>query len=516
MNTRFSRLGVVVLLLAVLLVPAIAAAQEPPPAPPEPQWPENEPNDDFFEANDMPLGRIMHGRIDPAGDIDMFNVGVYYIKQVNVEMRLPDNSPLTPVVSLYDGWDNLVAQYECPRSGRCFSYQVNEYSSLYLAVSDGQGAGGLAYEYSILAEAESEVTTDPNEPNDFISEATPYTIGETMTGLMEPQGDIDTFSFHLKANESVVFSGYEFQTLFLNAAGEILDGHFYGYPIYMAPEDGTYYLQIIGGPQAYEFTLRYIQRPIYASFSGAGKLDGVAFKPGDILVYTSLDDTWRMWFRAADYGLKGNLAAFDRHGQSLYLTFAVTQNIPTVGPVAAHDVLSYYPGNPDWGEEPSWTLMFDGSQVGLTTNSERIDALAVGSEWYAGRFYLSTGGKAQLLHGGGQWHIANNDVMAYVGGLENGLMNGSYQALLGGQAAGFGRANVVGLDVSEDGRYLSFDRNLALGGAVFAPGDIALCTPEQEYGHYGCEQVVKIFDASDAGVGGYKIDGIDVGAYQTP
>lgn len=517
MNTHVSRIGVVVLLLALLLVPAIVAAQEPPPAPPEPQWPENEPNDDFAEANYMATDRLMHGRIAPVGDVDMYTIDIYDPTLLTIEMRLPENSPLVPILSVYDGWDNLVEQRQCPRSGPCLTHQTQEYGSLYLAVSDGQGAGGQAYEYSIVAVVETETPIDPNEPNDFISEATPYTIGETMTGLMEPEGDIDTFSFHLEAGESIIFNGYEFQTLFLDATGEILDGHFYGQPIYIAPEDGTYYLQLIEGPQAYEFTLRYIQRPIYASFSGAGRLDGVAFRPGDILVYTSFDDTWRMYFRAADYGLRGNLAAFDRAGErSFFLTYTTPQNVPGVGPIAPHDVLYYYPGNPDWGEEPLWQVVFDGSQVGLTTNTERIDALAVESEWYTSRFYLSTSGKAQLLVGGGQWHIANNDVMVYQGNLENGQMSGQYQAVLGGQAAGFGRANVVGLDVSEEGRFLSFDRNLTLDGVVFAPGDIAFCTPAQEYGDYSCDQVTKIFDASDAGIGGYRIDGIDVGDYQTP
>ena len=97
-----------------------------------------------------------------------------------------------------------------------------------------------------------------------------------------------------------------------------------------------YYLQITSAASPYTLQVRYIQRPIYASFSGAGTLDGVAFRPGDILVYTSLDATWRMWFRDADYGLRGNLAAFDRPGEydtSLYLTYGTAQNVPGVGAI---------------------------------------------------------------------------------------------------------------------------------------------------------------------------------------
>ncbi|MBX7252801.1 MAG: hypothetical protein K1X50_12545, partial [Candidatus Promineofilum sp.] len=65
MKTRFLQLGVGILLLVVLLAPVVAQAA------PEPQSPESEPNDTFYEANYASLGHLIHGRIDPAGDIDM-------------------------------------------------------------------------------------------------------------------------------------------------------------------------------------------------------------------------------------------------------------------------------------------------------------------------------------------------------------------------------------------------------------------------------------------------------------
>lgn len=510
MKTRFLQLGVGILLLVVLLAPVVAQAA------PEPQSPESEPNDTFFEANYLSLGHLVHGRIAPAGDIDMYRLGpLYEVTPAVFSMRLPESSPLVPVLTLYDDSGSVLAQQQCPRSGPCLSYQLPEWASIYASISDGQNAGGPAFEYSFVAVGEVETPTDPNEPNDFISEATPYTIGETMAGLMEPEGDIDTFSFHLEAQQEVQLDSDQLQTRLVNADGEVLDGSFYSQQIFMVPQSGTYYLQIISGPQAYEFTLAYIQRPIYASFSGAGTLDGVAFKPGDILVYTSLDDTWRMSFRAADYGLRGNLAAFDREGEyqtNLYLTYATAQNVPGVGPITPHDVLQYIPGNPDWGTDPEWHLVFDGSQVGLTTAAERLDALTVEGEYSGHVVHLSTTGRAQLALGGGQWHIANNDVITYRSWV-NWL--GNLRGLLSGPANGFGKANVVGLDANSDTIYLAFDRNLTLGGVPIGRGDIVACGRPSIW-ETTCESFIKIFDASDAGVGGFRIDGIDVGEYQTP
>ena len=183
----------------------------------------------------------------------------------------------------------------------------------------------------------------------------------------------------MEAGNEVTLGDSNYSGQYFNAAGEFLCSFISGNQIFVAPETGLYYLQITSAASPYALQVRYIQRPIYASFSGAGTLGGVAFRPGDILVYTSLDDTWRMWFRAADHGLRGNLAAFDRPGEydtSLYLTYGTAQNVPSVGAISPHDVLLYVPGNPEWGTEPSWELVFDGSQLGLTTVAERLDALA--------------------------------------------------------------------------------------------------------------------------------------------
>jgi len=510
MNTRFLRFGVAILLLIVLLVPVIAQAA------PAPQSPESEPNDTFYEANYASLGHLVHGRIDPAGDIDMYRFGPFYeVTPAIFSMRLPESSPLVPVLTLYDDSGSVLAQQQCPRSGPCLTYQLPEWASIYVAISDGQSAGGQAYEYSFVAAGE--LSTDPNEPNDFLSEATPYVVGEVVSGLMEPQGDIDTFAFHLEAGNEITLADSNYSGQYFNAGGELLSSFWSGDQIFVAPETGLYYLQITSAASPYALQLHYTQRPIYASFSGAGKLDGVAFKPGDILVYTSLDDTWRMWFRAADYGLSGNLAAFDRQGEydtSLYLTYGTAQNVPGVGAISPHDVLLYVPGNPEWATDPIWELVLDGSQLGLTTAAERLDALAVESYYSTASYHLSTTGNAQLPLGGGQWHVANNDVMTYWAYWQDGQWLGNFRGLLSGPANGLGRANLIGLDVDSDTIYLVFDRGLTVNGLPLGRGDIVAC--ERPNWVTTCEGFFKVFDASDAGVGGYKIDGIDIGIYQTP
>ena len=517
MNAHISRIGVVILLLAALLVPVIVAAQEPPPAPPQPQTPESEPNDSFYEAEHVALDTLRHGRINPAGDRDVYQMWMYSPVVFSVDVRLPDSSPLALVISIYDRWENLLEVHDCPRSGRCLTYKApsDEYDEgdLYIVITDADGNAGPQYEYSFIVAVETG-TTDPHEPNDFLSEATPYTVGETINGVLAPVGDIDTFAFHLEAGNEVTLGDSNYSGEYFNAAGEFLSSFISGNQIFVAPETGLYYLQITSAASPYALQVRYTQRPIYASFSGAGKLDGVAFQPGDILIYTSLDDTWRMWFRAADYALKGNLAAFDRAGEYtpyLYLTYGTAQNVPGVGAMAPHDVLLYIPGNPEWGTDPTWELVFDGSQLGLTTAAERLDALAVESDYFSVSYHLSTTGQAKLPVGGGQWHLANNDVITHWGYWQGDQWMGNLRGLLSGPANNFGKANVVGLDIDRDTIYLTFDRNLTLDGVALGRGDIVACGRPNWVAT--CESFTKVFDASDAGVGGYKIDAIDVGVY---
>ena len=507
MNARISRIGVLFLLLAVLLMPVVAQAA------PEPQSPESEPNDTFYDASYVSLGHLIHGRIAPIGDIDMVRLLAYETLPLTFEMRLPESSPLVPMLTLYDDSGSVLEQRQCPRSGPCLTYQLPEFTTLYAAVSDGQNAGGQAYEYSfVVAGAPS---SDPNEPNDFLSEATPYTVGQVVTGLLEPLGDIDTFAFQLEAGNEVTLADSNFSGQYFNAAGELLSTFERGTQIFMAPESGLYYMQITSAASPYELQLLFTQRPFYASFSSAGKLDGVAFKPGDILIYSPHDGVWRMYFRAADYGLKGNLAAFDREEErTFYLTYSTAQDVANVGPIAPHDVLRYWPGNPDWGQDPQWSLVLEGSPAGLTTAAERLDALAVESSYSGYDFHLSTTGRAQLPHGGGQWYVANNDVLTYRTYWQGEEWIGSFHGLLSGSANAFKRANVVGLDVDFDNIYLAFDRSLTLNGVPLGRGDIVAC--ERPIWVTTCESFTKVFDASDTGVGSYKIDAIDVGVYETP
>lgn len=513
------------LLVALLALVAVVATGEAAAAAPQPQQPEWEPNNSFDDANWIGSGVRQHGRIDPAGDVDYYLFNHWGEDTFYVDTRLPESSPLKPVIALYDEEQNLLMEAECPRDGRCLTYMPGASSHFYVVVSDRDGRSGPAYEYSFIILVEDEPQIDPYEPNDFLSEATPYTLGQEIRALMEPAGDIDNFVFTLdRAVDLVAITNNAHNLRLLDANGREL----YATPwpgsqtILSIPAPGTYYVQVhtevIGEDPPYRLQLLAAPRSIYVSFAGKGRVGGVAFGPADVLRYYTLDGSWHPFFRAADYGVGGNVVGFGigKDTSDLYFTFAAAQNIPGVGRVTPSDVVRYTAGYPEWGIDPGWERVFIGAHLGLTTAAERIDALVVDANWGNDRtYYVSTSGRARLPYAIGQLLVNNNDVISFSGWIdENGTSQFFMQTVLGGQAAGLGAANVTGLDWEETAWYFTFERPIQLGGMRFAPGDIVICT--RDWSEEPCAHVGKLFDASDAGVGSYRIDAIDVGPRELP
>ena len=82
----------------LVVVPTTLGAADGPPL----QRPEEEPNDTFYESNLLYADVRQHGRIDPAGDVDVYTVLMFTDATLNIDVRLPGNSPLVPVIKLYD------------------------------------------------------------------------------------------------------------------------------------------------------------------------------------------------------------------------------------------------------------------------------------------------------------------------------------------------------------------------------------------------------------------------------
>jgi len=143
----------------------------------------------------------------------------------------------------------------------------------------------------------------------------------------------------------------------------------------------------------------------------AGSFGGVAFAPADILKFDPASG-WSMVFDGSDVGITKNVTAFELQSDgSILLSLGATQAVPGVGNVAAHDVLRFAPTSTGPNTSGSFQMWVDGSNVGLTTSAERIDGLGLTAD---GRIVISTFGAVAVAGpGGATLKAANEDALAF-------------------------------------------------------------------------------------------------------
>lgn len=494
-------------LLACLAVPAYA--REPQSVGPIIDSPEIEPNDAFDTATFIQQRTNTHGRISPAGDVDVYSFYPYEGLTMTVDFNWPPSSPISPVASLYDASMTLVAQGDCT-AHPCLTTTIVGYEAYYLVVEDANGAGGSRFEYSFILDY-----IDSGEPNDFLSQAIPYTVGDKVASLFSVAGDVDIYSVDLVGGRKYYLDPYQNEFDVLDPNGELLFPLYaYWGAVFSVEESGTYYLRLYadtsswGGWTSYTFQIWEVNQPVYVSFQGAGSIGGIAYKPGDVLRYNPLFGTWQRYFRAADAGVRGNITAFDIGSwERIYFSVATAQNLPGMGRVTPQDILIYEPPTSGTVTAGTLQLWMDGSDMGLTTASESIDALAVDYETTA---YISTRGSAKLPGDGGSVTYKNNDLIQFDLWTTGQQTDGWSRLLVAGTQLGLGAANVTAMDVIGSSQYyLMFDRPVTLDGIQFAPGDVANCW--FDYWNNGCSYAEKAFDGRALGLGSRKINAITIG-----
>lgn len=492
-------------ILAALLLGAglgLTTASAQPPGPIV-NSPEGEPNDELWMANHTELGTLMHGTIGQPGDVDFYR---YYAQGPGLPLRvtvyLPASSLLAPKVSLYHWEGHLLAEATCAGSGVCLDYTTLDQGDIIARIEDANGNGGGRFTYRFNVAA-----VDAYEPNDFLDEAAPIAYGESVWGVIEPLGDLDIFRFEGKA-------GHEIRINLTNGQGQLLDatGAFVtptDQGSYVLPETGTYYAEVYSCPNycVYQLSISLIEHPVYVSLNSGGVVDGVAFTSGDILKYSDVRDTWEMYFDASDVGLKGDLEAFTFHTDVLYMVYGKSQTIPNEGKVTAQDMIFAAALVP--GEDTSAMLgwLFDGSDVGLTTAAEAIDALALDES--INNFLISTKGAARVPAYEGPTTATKNDVLAFYMYAWGSFTSGTWYLDRYIPALDVGAANLIGLDwAGNESLLVSFDRPVVLDGVPLATGDIARC--QLLWYQAGCGSVEKVFDAGDARLTGYQVDAFDM------
>jgi len=175
---------------------------------------ESEPNDTLANAQAIVPDVLVVGRLDPAGDVDLFSFTATAGQRVTVDITarsLTPPSEADTVVALLDGTGQLLAEnddaggsldsflsVEIPRSGR-YIVRIRNFSP----------KGGPSYTYEALITLTGAAPPPPgtvteSEPNNSPAQANVLTPPVTVSGTIAPAGDVDFFAVDARRGQQLV------------------------------------------------------------------------------------------------------------------------------------------------------------------------------------------------------------------------------------------------------------------------------------------------------------------------
>ena len=209
----------------------------------------------------------------------------------------------------------------------------------------------------------------------------------------------------------------------------------------------------------------------YLSFNAATTVPGVGtVEDEDVVAYDVGTGTWSMYFDGSDVGVTSNVTGFGiLPGGDLVLSFSTaTTTVPglTGGPsgtsVTYRQAVRFAPTSLGATTAGAFSFYFDGADVGLTQNSEQIDAFTVGAD---GAIYLSTTGNPSVT---GLSGLNDEDVLRFAPTALGSTTAGTWTLHFDGSDVGFSDASGEDLDAigfDSLGRLL-----FSTTGAFSAPG----------------------------------------------
>jgi hypothetical protein len=240
----------------------------------------------------------------------------------------------------------------------------------------------------------------------------------------------------------------------------------------------------------------------YVSASSSGAVGGVAFAPADILRYDP-NSGWSMFFDGSDVGLTKNVSAFEMQNDgSILLSLAAKQTVAGAGAVMPHDVLRFVPSATGNNTAGVFTLWVDGSNVGLTTSGEMIDALGLAAD---GRLAVSTTGAVAVAGpNGATLKAQDEDALGF------NRSNATWSALFDGtpvKGLGVEDINALWLNTTTGELYVTIVGAFNLGGVAGDGKDIVKLTPSG--GAPGGYTASLVYDGSAQGFP-QPIDGLEM------
>lgn len=241
---------------------------------------------------------------------------------------------------------------------------------------------------------------------------------------------------------------------------------------------------------------------VYTSSNRDGIVGGIAFKDEDILSYNMATGVWTMVFDGSDVGIAGDVEALHVESDgTLLLSLESAATIPGFGVVEDEDIVRFIPTSLGDATTGSFAWFFDGSDVGLDTDDEDIDAL---TRLPDGRLVIST---ADAFDAGGVSGL-NQDLFIFTASSWGETTSGAWAIYFDGSDMGMTNTNedIWGVEVAANGDvYLSTNYTYAVPGLSGDSDDIFICTPASLGDNTSCTFSL-YWDGDNYGFGSYWLD----------
>jgi hypothetical protein len=282
-------------------------------------------------------------------------------------------------------------------------------------------------------------------------------------------GPFSSLNASVTTAEPTVGTDVEANTVFINYqnAGFYCDGGAGGTETFRR-DAGCWDTNGNGTGDSYTFVVQFSLPPVppaeaFVSTTKAGTTsDNVDFRPEDILHWDG--SAWSLFFDGSNHGLtnKHNIAAVDIGNTSVAndidMTFSQNKvKLPNAGNVTGQDI-AHFNGT-------TYSLYFDGSDVGLTAAAEKIDGLAIldGSDALHDTgcieyLLISTAGAGKVpAFGGGQLKFSGEDILGFCLKTSGTHTTGSWKMFLDGSTQGMPKnsTNSISADLDNDTIYLT-------------------------------------------------------------
>ncbi|WP_372718233.1 putative Ig domain-containing protein [Novipirellula sp.] len=213
---------------------------------------------------------------------------------------------------------------------------------------------------------------------------------------------------------------------------------------------------------------------IYMSTQSRVAVGDLTFADEDIFIHDTRTGAWRMLFDGSDMGIRSDVDAFHLQADgSILLSFNANTKLAGLATIAPTDIVRFVPTETGDNTAGTFEMYFDGSDVGLNTYYENIDAISMDTD---GNLIISTTGRFAVPGLSG----SQSDLVKFNATRLGDDTAGTWQLFQNGEELGLktSRENITGVSLNPESNQVYFTTlgNLATSNVKATGNDIIAYT----------------------------------------